>query len=89
MTNSKIHLINLGILLVYMVGLTLAFKGAVLLLSIVPIGIHVFINFLLFLLYLKKDRPLSYTFLLSALIVLLVGFSGCWGLTNLSGGLKI
>lgn len=89
MTNSKIHLINIGILAGYMILLTIFFKGEVLIVSVLPIAIHIFVNFVLFVQNFGSNRSLAYTFLLSAFLVLLIGFPSCWGLSTVGGGLKI
>ena len=86
---GKIHTINIIILAVYMIFLTIAAKGDVLLAAVVPITVHILINVVLFFIYLSKDKPLAYTYLLSALVVLLIGFPSCWGLSNMAGGMRI
>lgn len=84
MKNKNIHLINLGILAAYMLLLTIGgSKGSVIITSIIPIVLQVFINLILFLVNAGKDKSLSHTYLLSAFLVLLIGFSSCLGLSNL------
>jgi hypothetical protein len=69
-----------------MILLTMAFKDAVLIISILPIAVHIFINVVWFIVHFNKNRSLSLTYLLSALLVLLVGFPSCWGLAAIRGG---
>jgi ABC-type nickel/cobalt efflux system permease component RcnA len=89
MTKSKIHLINILVLAVYMILLTILFNDAVLIISIIPIGLHIAVNFVLFLSHFNENRSISYTYLLSALLVLLIGFPSCWGLASVNGGFRI
>ncbi len=89
MKKSQIHIINLVILFVYMVVITAAYKDGVLILSVLPIALHVLINFILFLVNISSDRPIGLTYLLSSLLVLLIGFSSCLGLSNLGTGLNL
>jgi hypothetical protein len=86
MTKSKIHLINIAVLAVYMIVLTAVFHDMVLMASILPIAVQILVNFVLFLNNFNENRSISYTYLLSASLVLLIGFPSCWGL---AGGLKI
>jgi hypothetical protein len=89
MTKSKIHLINIAVLAVYMILLTILYHDAVLMISIIPIGLHILLNFLMFLSNFNTNRSVSYTYLLSALLILLIGFPSCWGFAALGGGFKI
>lgn len=91
MKKSNIHLINLGILAAYMILLTIGSGGEVLLTSMMPIGLHVFVNLILFIVNFSNQntRSVAYTYLLSAFFVLLVGFSSCWALSSLAGGARI
>jgi hypothetical protein len=89
MTKSKIHLINILILAAYMILLTGLYHDAVLIISIIPIAIHIGVNFVLCVNNFNENRSLAYTYLLSALLVLLIGFPSCWGLSAMNGGLRI
>lgn len=66
-----------------------AYNDVVLFVSVIPIALHVLINFILFLVNISSDRPLGLTYLLSSLLVLLIGFSSCLGLSNLGRGLNL
>lgn len=87
MIKSKILLINLLILFAYMAIITVVFDAAVLVISILPIAIHIFINLGLFIAFIRKEKNLAYTYLLSAVLILLIGFPSCWGLSSISGGI--
>lgn len=87
MENNKIHLINLGVLFSYMVIITIMYKDAVLIFSILPIAIQIFVNLMLFIRYFK-DKTICYTYLLSAVLVLLIGFPSCWGFSNIGNSIK-
>jgi uncharacterized BrkB/YihY/UPF0761 family membrane protein len=89
MNKSKIHLTNLTILFIYMIVLTIVFKAGILIVSIVPIALHICINLGLFLKHFSDNRSLAYTYLLSATLILLIGFPSCWELSSLTGGLKL
>lgn len=88
MIKGKIHLVNLAILFGYLIILTAAFKDMVIIASIIPIAAQILINVILFLKNFNSNRSLSYTYLLSAFIVLLVGFPSCLGFGNLGVTLK-
>ncbi len=83
MKNGKIHLINLVVLFGYMVFLTLVFNYFVIVMSIIPIAGQILINLGLCVQNFKKDRSLAYTYLLSAFLVLLIGFPSCWGFSSI------
>lgn len=72
-----------------MIVITIVFKGMVLFISILPIALHIFINLGLFLKHISDNKSLAYTYLLSAALILLIGFPSCWGLTSVAGGLKL
>jgi len=56
-----------------------AFLG-ILILSILPIAIHVIVNIIIAIVFFAKNNlPMGKAFLLSALVVLIIGFSTCWG----------
>jgi hypothetical protein len=82
---KKIVGINLFIMLMYMLLINITSLGqertlAVLVLSALAVGIHVFISVLLSVIYFsKKDNSKGKSFLLSAGIVLVIGFSSCLG----------
>ena len=88
MKKNNIHLRNLGILAAYMLILTAVFKEGVLVASIIPIAVQVVANFIYFISNFEKDRSLSYTYLLSAFLVLLIGFPSCWALSGASSALR-
>lgn len=84
-TLKKIAGINLLILLVYTAivffsNLDTGGSLTILVVLMVIIGIHVFINLVLGIIFFtQKDNERGRAFLLSALIVLVVGFSSCFG----------
>lgn len=80
---------NLLVLLAYMSILTAMHGGGVLLTSIWPIFLHVCVNMITAAVYYSNNnRETANAFMLSALIVALVGFSSCWGLSSAAGGLR-
>lgn len=83
MKNGNIHLTNLLVLFGYMVLLTIIFNDMVLIMSIIPIAGQILINLGLCVQQFKKDRSLAYTYLLSAFLVLLIGFPSCWGFSSI------
>ncbi len=81
---KKIAGINLAILLLYMVLINVTSNGyerqlAVLVLAAFAIGIQVVLNFLIAIVLFIKKRPEARSFLLSAVLVLVIGFSSCFG----------
>ena len=86
---TKIILINLAILIAYMLLLTAASKGAVLFTSILPIGAHVLTNFILFIVKISTHKENAYSYLISAILVLLIGFPSCWMLSGVAGDGRI
>lgn len=80
MKNSRIHFINLGIIVAYMLILTAIFKRDAIGLSIIPIAVQIVVNGILSLSNLGKDVARARTYLLSALLVWLVGYSSCAGI---------
>lgn len=80
----KIAGINLLIMLAYMVVINLTSTGqerelAVLLLSAFAVGIHVAISVLIAVIFFIQKNPMAKAFLLSAGLVLVIGFSSCLG----------
>lgn len=86
--NKKIIYINLGILLTYMIGLTVLTGGEVMLTSIPFIGLHMLGNLIMFVVYVGDNRPIAFTYLLCFFLVLLIGFPSCLGLSDLAGGMR-
>lgn len=83
---KKIAGINLLILLAYTVIIfAVNVNGSgrslgILATAMVVIGIHVFINVILAIIFfIQKDKERGMAFLLSSLIVLVIGFSSCFG----------
>lgn len=85
---KKIVGINLVVLLVYSAIIRLVVAPGdndgksigILIISAVVISFHVIVNLLIMIFYyLDKNKALGNAWLLSAGIVLLVGFSTCWG----------
>lgn len=75
--------INLLILLMYTLVISL-YSGdnalVILFALLVLVGIHVAVNVVLAIVFfVRGEKPRGKAFLLSALIVLVVGFSSCWG----------
>jgi hypothetical protein len=82
--------INLLILFCYMVLIYVSNQGTgeaelgILLLAAFSIAVHVFLNFVLGIYFVfKQDKAMGRAFLLSAGIVLVVGFSSCFGAVSL------
>jgi hypothetical protein len=80
----KIAGINLVIMFAYMVVINLTSTGqerelAVLLLSAFAVGIHVAISVLIAVIFFIQKNPMAKAFLLSAGLVLVIGFSSCLG----------
>jgi hypothetical protein len=88
MKNGKIHLTNMLVLFGYMVILTIIFKDMVIIMSIIPIAVQILINLGLCVQQFNKDRSLAYTYLLSAFLVLLIGYPSCWGFSDIGNQLK-
>jgi hypothetical protein len=92
---KKIVGINLVILLVYTIliqvweisGEGIDHAGlATLIFMMIAIGAQVAINLIISVIYfLKNNSDLGKAFLLSTIVVLLVGFSSCWGSAMLLG----
>ena len=87
---GKVAGINLLILFVYMILIYFTNSGggeaelAIALLSSLCIGLQVFVNFVLgIVFFVKSDRVAGRAFLLSAVVVLVVGFSSCFGAVSL------
>jgi len=81
---KKIVGINLLILLVYMLAINVPSTEhkdglAVVLLSAFAIGAHTGINFLIAIVLFIKKEPNAKLYLLSSGLVLVIGFSSCWG----------
>jgi len=85
---KKIVGINLLIILLYSVLIRLYADTSnlyeaeffILIISVYPVGIQVTINLLVSIVYFfKSNSDMGKAFLLSTIIVLLVGFSSCWG----------
>jgi bacteriorhodopsin len=72
----------------YMVILTIIFKDMVIIMSIIPIAVQILINLGLCVQQFNKDRSLAYTYLLSAFLVLLIGYPSCWGFSDIGNQLK-
>ncbi len=85
MSFKKVAGINLAILLIYTLLTNIASSGPERGLSVVIIlafliSIHTFINFVLCLAYFsRRNKIAGRNFLLSALVVLVIGFSTCLG----------
>jgi hypothetical protein len=86
---TKIIWLNLAILAAYMILLTAISGGGVLFTSIIPIAVHVFANFILFLVKIGSNKELGYTYLLCTFLVLLIGFPSCWFLASTAGGMRL
>ncbi len=84
MNNRKPLGINMLILLGYMILLTLFFKWLVLMVSVIPIAMQICVNLLLSISNWRKNKSLGKTYLLSAFLVLIVGFSTCIGFTGIA-----
>jgi hypothetical protein len=89
---GKVPGINLLILLFYMVWIYCVNKGTseaalgILLLSAFAITAHVILNLVIaFVYFVKRDKEKGKAFLLSAGIVLVVGFSSCLGASGMFG----
>jgi hypothetical protein len=85
---KKIVGINLCIMLVYMVLINITSVGqerqlAVLVFSAFAVGVHVAISVLVAIIFFIQKNPQAQAFLLSAGLVLLIGFSACLGSTAL------
>ena len=80
---------NLGILVVYTLLFSALSKGkdwqlSFMILMAVLIGIQVVLNLIISIIFfVKKDKLRGKNFLLSALIVLVIGFSTCFGIASL------
>jgi heme/copper-type cytochrome/quinol oxidase subunit 4 len=88
MENSKIHIYNLIVLFSYMILLTFLSKDMVLITSIIPIAIQIFVNIIFFFANFGSNRSLAYTYLLSAFLVLIIGFPSCWGFSSIGNKIK-
>jgi hypothetical protein len=80
----KIVGINLLVMLVYMILINVTSLGqerqlAVLVFSAFAVGIHVAISILVSVIFFIQKNPRAKAFLLSAGIVLVIGFSSCLG----------
>lgn len=85
---KKIVGINLCIMLAYMVLINITSVGqerslAVLVFSAFAVGVHVAISVLVAIIFFIQKNPQAQAFLLSAGLVLLIGFSACLGSTAL------
>jgi hypothetical protein len=83
---KKIVGINLFVMLMYMLLINVTSLGqerelAVLLFSAFAVGIHVAISILVAVIFFIQKNPKAKAFLLSAGLVLLIGFSACLGST--------
>lgn len=83
---KKAIVVNLLILIGYTLYVNLSAENGgdralgILIILAFLIGIHVFINFIISIAaFMRKDKATGKTFLLNAGIILLVGFSSCWG----------
>jgi hypothetical protein len=83
---KRIAGINLVILLVYMALVNISFLGekgeaalGVLIIAMVLIGIHAGLLFITSIVLFLKRSDYAKAFLLSSLVVLIIGFSACWG----------
>ena len=77
MNNSRIHLINIIVLVSYIILFKLIYKEGAALACVFPIFIHVMVNCILFLTNISKNKSLGLHYLLSAILVLLIGFPTC------------
>jgi cytochrome bd-type quinol oxidase subunit 2 len=92
--SKKIIWINLAILFLYTAIIHAVGKSQenmheqqlyILIMGIYPLITHLAISiFLALVFFFKKDQEKGQAFVLSTLIILLVGFSACWGSTFLS-----
>ena len=86
---KKIAGYNLLLLLIYTIAIRFSFTGnekslGILIVSAIVISIHVLINLIICLIYYSTGKKeLGKAFLLSSGIVLLIGFSSCWGNASL------
>lgn len=84
----KIVGINLLVMVVYMILINVTSTGqeralAVLVFSAFAVGIHVAISILVAVIFFIQKNPSAKAFLLSAGIVLVIGFSSCLGSASL------
>jgi hypothetical protein len=83
MLNKKIIIANLLVFVGYMGLLALTGNPFSLLMSCIPIAIQVLANFILFFVHLgHEDKTLAPTYVLCSILILLIGYSACWGLAN-------
>lgn len=80
--------INLFVMLAYMILINITSVGrerelAVLVFSALAVGVHVAISILVAIIFFIQKNPRAKAFLLSAVLVLLIGFSACLGSTAL------
>lgn len=86
---KKIAGYNLLILLIYTLVIHFSFSGneksmGIMLVSAMVISVQVILNLILFFIYFFTGRKeIGKSFLLSSGIVLLIGFSSCWGSASL------
>jgi Na+/proline symporter len=88
---KKIASINMGILLIYTLLSRLAdssggqYKGlGFMIFMMIAIGVHVLVNIILCLFHFaRKNKELGRAYLISGILVLLIGFSACLGIASL------
>lgn len=90
---SRVAAINLLILALYTILIHVLSRTGksgdaglvILIVSVVPVGLHVLVNFILsIVMFIKKNNEAGKAFLLSSLLVLIIGFSTCWGSASMA-----
>jgi heme/copper-type cytochrome/quinol oxidase subunit 2 len=87
---KKIGGINLAILLIYSVIARLSdtnggnYKGmGFMMMMMLFVGLHVVINLIICLVHFsRRNKELGRAYLLSSILVLVIGFSTCWGIAS-------
>jgi hypothetical protein len=83
MKNGKIYLINLGVLFTYLVVIKVAYDSSAIIVSVLPILLQLIVNFMLGIITIGSDRPKGLAYILSIVVVLLIGFPSCLIISDL------
>lgn len=85
MIKGKILLTNFLVLAAYMTLFAVTSGREAIIVSALAIALHTGLNFIFFIIYLgDHDKSTAFSYLLSTIMVVLIGYSSCWAVSSIA-----